>query len=52
LPESSTTVPPVTGSTLPFTGPDDLAPMAVAGGAALLLGIALKIASREETSSR
>jgi hypothetical protein len=51
LPDDSTTVPPVTGSTLPFTGPDDLAPMAVAGGAALLLGVALKRASREERAT-
>jgi hypothetical protein len=44
---ATTSVPPVSGSTLPFTGPDDLMGTAIAGGALLLLGVALMKAARE-----
>jgi hypothetical protein len=44
---STTSVPPVSGSTLPFTGPEDLMGPAIAGGALLLLGLALMRAARE-----
>lgn len=47
LPGGSTTVPPVTGSTLPFTGPDRPIGTAMAGGSLLLLGLALMRAARE-----
>ncbi len=44
---STTSVPPVSGSTLPFTGPEGLVGTAIAGGALLLLGLALMRAARE-----
>jgi hypothetical protein len=44
---STTSVPPVSGSTLPFTGPEGLMGTAIAGGALLLLGVALMTAARD-----
>lgn len=41
----TTTVPAVSGSTLPFTGPEHMTGTAVAGGALLLLGLALRLAA-------
>ncbi|MDH5294666.1 MAG: hypothetical protein OEW91_13360 [Acidimicrobiia bacterium] len=43
---STTTLPPVTASTLPFTGAGDLVPIGLAGAATVLLGVALLLSAR------
>jgi hypothetical protein len=47
---TTTTIPAVTESTLPFTGPEDLAGLAMAGGALIVLGGAVVAAMRQQSA--